>query len=101
MTDFQIERGPNGQPEQFLSTLELKEKSEAQPITNEISVNHPLRFKGLTIYQADWALASITIQLGNSRKLQLPLTTRNTFTISFHFQFIFISFSVNFHLNLS
>ena len=39
----------------------------------EISVNHPLRFKGITLYQADWTLASIQIQLGRSPVLELPL----------------------------
>jgi hypothetical protein len=39
----------------------------------EISVNHPLRYKGITIYQADWTLASIAIQLGRSPVLELPL----------------------------
>lgn len=39
----------------------------------EISVNHPLRYKGITLYQADWTLASIQIQLGRSPVLNLPL----------------------------
>jgi cytochrome c biogenesis protein ResB len=39
----------------------------------EISVNHPLRYKGITLYQADWTLASIQIQLGRSPVLELPL----------------------------
>jgi len=39
----------------------------------EISVNHPLRYKGMTLYQADWTLAAIQIQLGRSPVLELPL----------------------------
>jgi cytochrome c biogenesis protein len=39
----------------------------------EISVNHPLRFQGVTFYQADWGLAALTLQLGRSPLLQLPL----------------------------
>ncbi len=73
LNKFEILRFPNGQPEQFVSTLELKEKSEVQSITNKISVNHPLRFKGLTIYQADWDLAAISIQLDDSPELNFPL----------------------------
>ena len=38
-----------------------------------ISVNHPLRFRGITLYQADWSLAALTVQLGRSPLLQLPL----------------------------
>ncbi|KGG14779.1 Cytochrome c-type bioproteinsis protein Ccs1/ResB [Prochlorococcus sp. MIT 0602] len=73
LTDFQIERGPNGEPEQFRSKLELTDKKLKKEFTKEISVNHPLRFNGITIYQADWSLASITIQIDGSPKLQFPL----------------------------
>jgi cytochrome c biogenesis protein len=38
-----------------------------------ISVNHPLRYRGMTVYQADWSLAAITVQIGKSPELQLPL----------------------------
>ena len=39
----------------------------------EISVNHPLRYQGMTLYQADWTLAALQIQLGRSPVLELPL----------------------------
>jgi cytochrome c biogenesis protein ResB len=45
----------------------------AEPLRAVISVNHPLRHRGMTLYQADWALAAINIQLGRSPVLQLPL----------------------------
>ncbi len=73
LTDFQIERGPNGQPEQFRSNIELSDKNLNQFLSKEISVNHPLRFKGMTVYQADWSLAAITIQMDKQQKLQFPL----------------------------
>jgi hypothetical protein len=38
----------------------------------EISVNHPLRYRGMTLYQADWSLATISLQLGRSPVLELP-----------------------------
>lgn len=41
--------------------------------TAEISVNHPLRTRGITLYQADWALVAIDLQIGRSPVLQLPL----------------------------
>ncbi|WP_269621801.1 cytochrome c biogenesis protein ResB [Prochlorococcus marinus] len=77
LTDFEIERSPSGVPEQFRSYLSLNNKNSDEIISKEISVNHPLRFKGLTIYQADWALAAITIQINESPKLQLPLQKFN------------------------
>jgi cytochrome c biogenesis protein len=39
----------------------------------EISVNHPLRYKGMTLYQADWTLVAMRLQLGRSPVLELPL----------------------------
>ena len=45
----------------------------AEPLRAVISVNHPLRHRGMTLYQADWALAAVNIQLGRSPVLQLPL----------------------------
>ncbi|QCH14685.1 cytochrome C biogenesis protein CcsB [Synechococcus sp. CB0101] len=75
---FGIERDPAGRPEQFRSQLRLQPGDPAAsaplPATNrEISVNHPLRFQGMTVYQADWALAAIQVQLGKSPILELPL----------------------------
>ncbi len=73
LNKFDIDRGPNGNPEQFRSKLELINKSTNEKTIKEISVNHPLRFNGITIYQADWSLAGIIIKINDSPKLQLPL----------------------------
>ncbi|MEB3235684.1 MAG: cytochrome c biogenesis protein ResB [Cyanobacteriota bacterium] len=79
---FAVQRDPAGRPEQFSSQLRLigsqrrtAAASAEQPATldAEISVNHPLRYRGMTLYQADWALAAIDVQLGRSPVLQLPL----------------------------
>jgi cytochrome c biogenesis protein len=75
---FSIQRDPAGRPEQFTSQLRILEGdgSDGSLLKQaEISVNHPLRFQGVTLYQADWALAAITVQLGKSPLLQLPLQT--------------------------
>ena len=75
---FTIQRDPAGRPEQFTSELRIlppatagEAPPPAEPAT--ISVNHPLRTRGITLYQADWALVAIEIQLGRSPVLQLPL----------------------------
>jgi len=71
---FSVQRDPAGRPEQFTSQLRLLDGEEGPELKQaEISVNHPLRFKGITLYQADWSLAAITVQLGKSPLLQLPL----------------------------
>ena len=86
---FSVQRDPAGRPEQFSSQLRILQPPEpAAAVDNaeapsamrllkqaEISVNHPLRFQGVTFYQADWGLAALTVQLGKSPLLQLPLQT--------------------------
>ena len=69
---FQIERDPQGRAEQYKSIVNVIEPNGNNQ-SKEISVNYPLRYKGLTLYQADWSLAAITIQIGNSPKLQVPI----------------------------
>ncbi len=85
LDDFRIQRDPAGRPEQFFSNLRLIPPSDTSPErpdagspgTTEaaISVNHPLRYRGMTLYQADWSLATISLQLGRSPVLELPLQT--------------------------
>jgi len=69
---FQIERDPKGRAEQYRSLVNVIEPNGNNEI-KEISVNYPLRYKGLTLYQADWSLAAITVQINNSPKLQIPI----------------------------
>ena len=71
---FSVQRDPAGRPEQFTSQLRLLDGDNGPELQRaEISVNHPLRFRGITLYQADWALAAISVQLGKSPVLELPL----------------------------
>ena len=69
---FQIERDPQGRAEQYKSIVNVIEPNGNNQ-SKEISVNYPLRYKGITLYQADWSLAAITIQIDNSPKLQIPI----------------------------
>ena len=69
---FQIERDPQGRAEQYKSIVNVIEPNGSNE-SKEISVNYPLRYKGLTLYQADWSLAAITIEIDNSPKLQIPI----------------------------
>ncbi len=74
LENFQIDRDTAGRPEQFRSTIKVLEAGREQTQIKEVSVNHPLRIRGMTIYQADWSLEAITLQLGTNKPLQLPLT---------------------------
>ena len=69
---FQIERDPQGRAEQYKSLVNVIEPNGNNQ-SKEISVNYPLRYKGLTLYQADWSLSAITIEIDNSPKLQIPI----------------------------
>ena len=78
LEQFAIERDPAGRPEQFRSDLRLQPPARADgqaapQETAQISVNHPLRTRGITLYQADWALVAVGLQLGGSPVLELPL----------------------------
>jgi len=72
LENFQIERDPQGRAEQYRSIVNIIDP-DGNNQSKEISVNYPLRYKGLTLYQADWSLAAITIQIENSPKLQIPI----------------------------
>ena len=72
LQQFKIERDPQGRVEQYRSIINIIDQSgNNQP--KEISVNYPLRYRGLTFYQADWSVAAITLKIENSPKLQIPL----------------------------
>ncbi len=53
--DFRITHYDNGQPKSFESDLVIHDDDLAKPIEQTISVNHPLTYKGITIYQASFS----------------------------------------------
>jgi cytochrome c biogenesis protein len=54
LNKFRVEHYPTGQPKSFESDLTLIDKETQQKITQTISVNHPLIYKGVAIYQASF-----------------------------------------------
>jgi cytochrome c biogenesis protein len=52
--DFRIEHYASGQPKSFESDLTIIDKDLPQPLKQTIAVNHPLSYKGYTIYQASF-----------------------------------------------
>ena len=52
LEDFRVEHYPGGQPKSFESDLVIQEGEERMAKT--IAVNHPLNYKGYTIYQASF-----------------------------------------------
>ena len=69
---FFIDRESDGKPKQFISTLDLKSINSNESNIKTAQVNKPIRYKGLTIYQADWAISSIIVNIEDlSYQLQL------------------------------
>ncbi len=54
LKDFRIEHYATGQPKSFESDIVITDPDLKTPITKTISVNHPLTYKGVAIYQSDF-----------------------------------------------
>ncbi|MBO8205189.1 cytochrome c biogenesis protein ResB [Prochlorococcus marinus] len=65
LVDFSIERESDGIPKQFVSKLDFSSEDLKSNEIKTAKVNHPIRFKGLTIYQADWAISNIVLEIDN------------------------------------
>ncbi|MBA3992028.1 MAG: hypothetical protein C0469_00780 [Cyanobacteria bacterium DS2.3.42] len=63
---------PTGEPKQWFSKLTVIDKDGKELKTQEISVNNPLTYKGVDIYQSSWGLDHIVLNFnGNERRLDL------------------------------
>jgi len=65
LVDFSIERESDGVPKQFISKLNFSSEDLNFNEIKTTKVNHPIRFKGLTIYQADWAISNVVLEIDN------------------------------------
>ena len=65
LNNFFIDREDNGIPKQFTSNIEIFSDNPSESLQKETSVNHPIRYKGLTIYQADWAISNLVLKIDN------------------------------------
>jgi cytochrome c biogenesis protein len=54
LKDFRIQHYATGQPKSFESDLVIIDPERKEPLTHTISVNHPLIYKGIAIYQSDF-----------------------------------------------
>lgn len=54
LKDFRIEHYATGQPKSFESDLLIIDPELKEPLAHTISVNHPLIYKGIAIYQSDF-----------------------------------------------
>ncbi|MBV9386223.1 MAG: cytochrome c biogenesis protein, partial [Chroococcidiopsidaceae cyanobacterium CP_BM_ER_R8_30] len=75
---FWIDYTPAGGIDQFYSDLSVLDSQGSEVKRKTIYVNEPLRYRGVTFYQTDWAIAAIRLQLNNSPVLQLPMAQLDT-----------------------
>ena len=72
LNNFYIDREENGVPKQFTSNIEIFSENSSEYFEKEASVNHPIRYKGLTIYQADWSISNLILKIDDiTYQLQL------------------------------
>jgi cytochrome c biogenesis protein len=70
---FWIDYLPTGEINQFYSDLSVLDKGGAEVDRKTIHVNEPMRYKGVTMYQASWSVAGVTVKLNNSPELGFPM----------------------------
>ena len=63
LKEFFIQREADGKPKQFVSNLDFISEKTKESNSYSIQVNKPIRFDGLTIYQADWAISNIILKI--------------------------------------
>nr|YP_009295196.1 cytochrome c biogenesis protein ccs1 [Dasya binghamiae]AOH77208.1 cytochrome c biogenesis protein ccs1 [Dasya binghamiae] len=67
--EFYIDYNFDNSIKQFFSTLSLFNNNGQKILNQTISVNSPLKFNGLTVYQTDWDINSIRLSIGFSKNL--------------------------------
>ncbi len=70
---FWIDYTPKGNIDQFYSDLSVLDKDGKEVDRQTIHVNKPLKYKGVSFYQANWDIHAIKFTLNNSPILQLPV----------------------------
>lgn len=75
---FWIDYKPDGTIDQFYSDLSVIDQEGQERDRQTIHVNKPLRYRGVTMYQTDWGVAAVQVQLNNSPIFQLPMALLNT-----------------------
>ena len=67
VNDFSIEYRDDGSEKQFFSDLSVLDATTGEQLTRKtISVNKPLRWGGVTMYQTDWSLAAVSLRAEGS-----------------------------------
>ena len=70
---FWIDYTPEGTIDQFYSDLSVIDNQGEELKRKTIYVNEPLRYRGVTLYQTNWGIAAVQVQLNNSPIFQIPM----------------------------
>ena len=70
---FRVSYYPNGVVSQFTSDLSVVDGEGSVLAQQEMKVNVPLRYGGVTAYQTDWAIASASVHVGGPEGTPLTL----------------------------
>ena len=70
---FWIDYSPEGRVDQFYSDLSVLDDDGKEVKNKTIWVNQPLKYKNVTLYQADWAIGNVKVRLNNSPTFDLPM----------------------------
>ncbi|MBT9317131.1 cytochrome c biogenesis protein [Leptothoe spongobia] len=75
---FWIDYSPEGRVEQFYSDLSVLDDQGDEVKRKTVWVNEPLRYRNVTMYQADWSIAGVRVKVNNSPILQFPMAAIDT-----------------------
>lgn len=75
---FWIDYTPQGGINQFYSDLSVLDSQEHEVDKQTIYVNKPLRYRGVTLYQTDWGISAVKVQLNKSPIFQIPMAPLET-----------------------
>lgn len=78
VNDFWIDYTEEGAIDQFYSDLSVVDETGQELKRKTIHVNEPLRYQGVTLYQADWGIAGVKVKLNNSPVLNVPMGQLDT-----------------------
>lgn len=70
---FYIDYRPTGEVGQFHSDLTIVDSTNNNEISKTISVNDPLRYEGVTMYQTDWGISAIQVRVDGSEPFNLVM----------------------------
>nr|YP_010619790.1 cytochrome c biogenesis protein ccs1 [Symphyocladia marchantioides]WAX03803.1 cytochrome c biogenesis protein ccs1 [Symphyocladia marchantioides] len=77
VNDFSMSYNLNGSIQQFFSSLSVYFHNDRFLSSKIISVNKPLRFFSVTLYQTDWQVDALRISLGENYLIQKKLVKTN------------------------